>query len=538
MADVVQFDPDNLRIIEISAGGDNELSVVEIYSEMKDWLLADPARLAYPQAMRYVGGDAISPTQDLGSTFFLLNGWRIRPAELTHKLTLIGNLFTDPAGESVFVPTLGAFNVNTETRVSNLVDAVLVNSAEIQFASFENTVAVDITSAFSGASYPNGTRRQPVNNMTDALAIAQARGIGSFLILSSMTLTGVDVSEMVLDGLNHGVTLTVDASADVQNCGFNNLTLQGTFDGATHVRDCFVMDVDIIHGHLTRCSLMGAIALSGTGDLLIDNCIDGMPGLGVPSVDCGGAGSSLNIRGYHGGIALTNKTGAEDFSIDLVGRLILDTTVTGGSIIVRGIGHIELGGATATIIDSDLVNPALVATETDATLTAEHGTGSWQSGSGGLTVQDIVDGVLDEPTASHLAAGSVGENVSRLDAAVTSRSSHAANDVRDAILSDSTPFQGARIDAAVSSRAAPGAEMALTATALAGAVLEIWAHVLSGTITAEQALLELYRLRGLDAANPLHVSKTDNALRVPANGSLIEIVGVENGENATFTRQP
>jgi hypothetical protein len=536
MADVVTFDPDNLRIIEISAGGDNELSVVEIYSEWKDWLLADPARLAYPQAMRYVGGDAISPTQDLGSTFFLLNGWRIRPAELTHKLTLVGNLFTDPAGESVFVPTLAAFNVNTETRVSNLVDAVLVNSAEIQFASFENTVAVDVTSVFSGASYPNGTRRQPVNNMTDALAIAQARGIGSFLILSSMTLTGVDVSEMVLDGLNHGVTLTVDASADVQNCGFNNLTLQGTFDGATHVRDCFVMDVDIIHGHLTRCSLMGAIALSGTGDLLIDNCIDGMPGLGVPSVDCGGAGSSLNIRGYHGGIALTNKTGAEDFSIDLVGRVLLDATITGGSIIIRGIGHIELNSATATIIDSDLVNPALVAAETDTVLTTAHGTGSWQSGAGGLTVQDIVDGVLDEPTASHLAAGSVGENVNRLDAAVTSRSSHTANNVRDSILSDSTPFQGARIDAAVSSRAAPGAEMALTSTAVAGAVLAIWARVISGTTTVEQAIDELHKLRGLDPDNPLLVDKTNQRMRVPYDGSIIDIQGTPDGDDETFQR--
>jgi len=40
-----------------------------------------------------------------------------------------------------------------------------------------------------------------------------------------------------------------------------------------------------------------------------------------------------------------------------------------------------------------------------------------------------------------------------IDAAISSRSSHSANDVRDAILSDSTPFDGANIDAAISSRA-------------------------------------------------------------------------------------
>jgi len=124
MADIVTFDPDTLRIIEIDAGGDNELTVLEVYSEWKDWLLADPSRLGYPSAFRVVGGDPVSGTQSLGSTFFLTNGWRIRPAESTHKLILSGNIFTDPAGESVFTPTLGAFNVNTETQVSNIIDLV------------------------------------------------------------------------------------------------------------------------------------------------------------------------------------------------------------------------------------------------------------------------------------------------------------------------------------------------------------------------------------------------------------------------------
>jgi hypothetical protein len=124
MADIVTFEPLTLRIVEIDAGGDNELNLVEMYSEWKQWLLDDPTRLGLPPAFREVGGDPVSLTQSLGTTFFLLNGWKIRPAERSHKLTIVGNLFTDPAGESVFVPTFGAFTVNTETRVSNLIDTV------------------------------------------------------------------------------------------------------------------------------------------------------------------------------------------------------------------------------------------------------------------------------------------------------------------------------------------------------------------------------------------------------------------------------
>jgi hypothetical protein len=149
MAQVVTFDPDALRIIEVDVGGDNEIQVREIYSEWKDWILADPAvRLGYPQALRVVGGDTISATRNLGSTFFLCNGWRLRPAERTHHLTLVGNLFTDPYGDSVFVPTLGAHQVTCELSTSNLMDQTVAGSAltseqEAQLLAMWRTMGLD-----------------------------------------------------------------------------------------------------------------------------------------------------------------------------------------------------------------------------------------------------------------------------------------------------------------------------------------------------------------------------------------------------------
>jgi hypothetical protein len=122
MADVVTFDPTNLRIVEIDTGGNTELTWQEIYSEWKDWLLADSSRKGYPQAFRVVGGDPISETTNLGSTFFLLNRWKFRPAEYDHQVTVVGNLFTEPSGESPFVPSLGGYTVVLESRVSNLTE--------------------------------------------------------------------------------------------------------------------------------------------------------------------------------------------------------------------------------------------------------------------------------------------------------------------------------------------------------------------------------------------------------------------------------
>lgn len=119
MPNVVTFDPVTRVISEISVGGDNILSAVEVYSEWKDWLrVSDNAK--YPFAFSYVGGDPITETVSVGSTFFLENGWRLRPAELDHKLTVVGNLYTREPGSSIFLATITPRTVLAETQVSAL----------------------------------------------------------------------------------------------------------------------------------------------------------------------------------------------------------------------------------------------------------------------------------------------------------------------------------------------------------------------------------------------------------------------------------
>lgn len=129
MADVVTFNGETLRIVEISTGDDNELDALEVYSEWKDWLLADLSRLKYPKAFLPIGGQPRSASQLLGITYFLGTGWRIRPAEHSHKLTVVGNIFSETAGASVFTPTLGTYTVHTETVVSNWVDLLSADAA-------------------------------------------------------------------------------------------------------------------------------------------------------------------------------------------------------------------------------------------------------------------------------------------------------------------------------------------------------------------------------------------------------------------------
>ena len=231
------FDGPNKLIILDSA----DVSVQEVYSRWVDWI-AQADNLKYLPAIRYVGGDAISAVKNLGITYFMTNGWRIRPMEANHRLTISGNLYTDPSGESPFVDTLGAYNVTIEMSVSSLVDSTVAQLPEIQQSVFQEAVHIDVLNGEAGTAYPLGTPRQPVNNFADAKLIAESRGFNHLHIDGEATLTDLDFSGYTFRGDNPQVSsIVVDSSAIVDGCQFTHLTVSGTLDSNVRIVDC---DVD------------------------------------------------------------------------------------------------------------------------------------------------------------------------------------------------------------------------------------------------------------------------------------------------------
>jgi len=122
----VTFDGPN-RLILVN-NGETAIDVgTDIYSDWKEWSLLEDY-IKYPQAISVIGGEPLGAGQFVGSTYFLENGWRIRPWEGTHTLTIAGNLYTREAGESPTIPTLGAWSVNTTFVRSALVFKVETTS--------------------------------------------------------------------------------------------------------------------------------------------------------------------------------------------------------------------------------------------------------------------------------------------------------------------------------------------------------------------------------------------------------------------------
>ncbi len=124
---MVKFIVDGPNLLLIAKTGITEVDVkVDLYSDAKEhWLTTIDSKFNFP--LRVVGGDPTTGGDALGATYFLQHGWRIRPDEVTHELTVTGNIYVDGGGNP-FVPTVGNYNVTITRTVTNLIDRISAGS--------------------------------------------------------------------------------------------------------------------------------------------------------------------------------------------------------------------------------------------------------------------------------------------------------------------------------------------------------------------------------------------------------------------------
>ena len=266
-----------------------------------------------------------------------------------------GNLVAEDdvgAQLSPVVPT--AFTQIVRTASSS---ATLSESQDIQYASFNGGVTVDLLCAGAGTVFPVGTSREPVNNFTDALAIASERGLSKFFIIGDATLTGLTFDSYLFEGQSTSrSTITIDPSASVIASEFTNCTVTGTLDGNSVIENAVAQDLNFVDGVVRNSGLIGDIVLSGASTLQLLDCYEGSQIR--PCLDFGGSGTGLIVTNWNGAICLKNKTGPEAAFLDLAsGDIEIENNVVAGSITLRGVGKWDnkftySGGA--TIIDETI----------------------------------------------------------------------------------------------------------------------------------------------------------------------------------------
>jgi hypothetical protein len=294
--DVVTFDPTTQRIIPIDPGGgvDISLDVAEIYSEWKVWAKATDD-FKSPPAFRDTGGDPTKPGQFKAGSFFLLNGWRIRPNERDHRLTLVGDLYTDPAGNSPIVPTLGGYTIAVEYETSStatliegsgggataeeVADAVWdeVDSGHTTPGTFGHMVGQRLplmngvhADAVNGSDSNTGAFDDPVQTLAQAITVAAAGGttrihLAAGTYTHSGTITGYEVM-----GAGIGVTIITGGynitSLDGSSFDRLSLVMSGMDSAGSSIDavDCYLDGGTwYLSGSMSRCRIDGLLRLRG-----------------------------------------------------------------------------------------------------------------------------------------------------------------------------------------------------------------------------------------------------------------------------------
>ena len=107
----IVLDPTGKRIVLDSA----TYTAKALYVAWVDWFVqGDNSK--YLPAFRTAGGDDLGSGLSIPPYYFLINGWRVRPMETNHTLTIEGNLFVEGGGDPV-VATLGTYQVLVKSVV-------------------------------------------------------------------------------------------------------------------------------------------------------------------------------------------------------------------------------------------------------------------------------------------------------------------------------------------------------------------------------------------------------------------------------------
>lgn len=253
-------------------------------------------------------------------------------------------------------------NVN-QVSVRSANSAGMTSSPDIEYSSFNGAVHVDITSSNEGTVFPIGTPRAPVNNITDAVLIDALRGFGKLHIHSSMVgsnaMAGSSLNNFTIVGdsaINTNIEIVEDL--DCIDLTIKNCNIFGILDGGTHIIKCNIGNINYVNGQIADCGLYGDILLAGGEEAVLTGCyvIDQDS---IPTIDMGGSGQDLVLTNYNGIINIKNLTSVdEEIGIGLsAGMVVLEDTITAGTIIISGIGLLyDYTTGTANVNSDGLMN--------------------------------------------------------------------------------------------------------------------------------------------------------------------------------------
>ena len=174
---IIHIPKDYLTLVQATPTEIRELNINKFRLDLKD-LEDNEDGIVYPDTHRHYPPVTVGGVE-LAMVVEIINGYTITFEDGKYAVNLVG------ANSNI----ADVVNVN-QVSIRSANSAGLITNSAIEYSSFDGGVWIDVSSVYEGTTFPIGTPQQPVNNLSDALLIAQYRGFDSFKIVGDITLAG------------------------------------------------------------------------------------------------------------------------------------------------------------------------------------------------------------------------------------------------------------------------------------------------------------------------------------------------------------
>lgn len=245
---------------------------------------------------------------------------------LANDTTTTSNLYLD------YVPYYYQTTATTASEIANAVYLKMKNTV------YQDKVCIDTISGVAGTSIGyNGISTYPVSNMVDALTIANALNVKNlcFKPLSDVILSGT-YNGWIFSGKEYSLNL---GNQNLDNSVFQYADITGTglisnINKEIHFEYCKIGTSKLTKSYFNNCDLEGTITLA-SGNHVWHETSDITNSATTPIIIFQ-PGAELQCRSYKGGIQVNNMVTGNDLIIDGAGRVIIDSSCSGGNITIRG----------------------------------------------------------------------------------------------------------------------------------------------------------------------------------------------------------
>jgi len=236
---------------------------------------------------------------------------------------------------------------------------------------YNGKVNLELGTSNVGVNFPVGTLGLPVNNLADALTIANDRGLDVIHIHNDWTFTyGTFIDDFTIEGDSlQKSEFTFEPDVIMLDCTIKDAKCTGDITGIIGFDNCHLIDIGstftgvtsrdiIILDSLIDGSMFVPSAYSGV--IKVIGCWSNIAGSATPTFNWNNSNADLLVRNYTGGLTLSGCTQPINCSIDLAsGKVILDESVHNGNFTIRGVGAFEdrsLKGNGTTVNTNGLVD--------------------------------------------------------------------------------------------------------------------------------------------------------------------------------------